>query len=302
MCAALAFTYIAISGVRASAYIAILKDILMLLAIVVTGVAVAWQVGGVHPVFDAASRQVSNTMSGSQLRFSMSTMLFQSLGFYLMPFAAQNFFTARGPDAIRRTQVVMPLYMLMYPFLVIASYYAITANLTLASPNDAFFAAVTHLLPGWLIGLVAAGAALSGLLVLAGICLAIGPIVTRNLMPNLPESRQKRAAKYVIVGYLLLSIATTMLTPNLMLTLINTTYYGVTQFLPGVLILLAGRRVRPVAVGAGMICGARDDLLRAPCRLRRHQPRPRVPRRQRTRRRGRACDAAWPSVKQYAVS
>ena len=61
----------------------------MLLAIVVTGVAVAWQVGGVHPVFDAASRQVSNTMSGSQLRFSMSTMLFQSLGFYLMPFAAQ---------------------------------------------------------------------------------------------------------------------------------------------------------------------------------------------------------------------
>ena len=90
---------------------------------------------------------------------------------------------------------------------------------------------------------------------LAGICLAIGPIVTRNLMPNLPESRQKRAAKYVIVGYLLLSIATTMLTPNLMLTLINTTYYGVTQFLPGVLILLAGRRVRPVAVGAGMICG-----------------------------------------------
>ena len=255
VCAALAFTYIAISGVRASAYIAILKDILMLLAIVVTGIAVAWQVGGVHPVFDAASRQVSNTMSGSQLRFSMSTMLFQSLGFYLMPFAAQNFFTARGPNAIRRTQVVMPLYMLMYPFLVIASYYAITANLTLASPNDAFFAAVTHLLPGWLIGLVAAGAALSGLLVLAGICLAIGPIVTRNLMPNLPESRQKRAAKYVIVGYLLLSIATTLLTPNLMLTLINTTYYGVTQFLPGVLILLARRQVRPVAVGAGMICG-----------------------------------------------
>src|SRR5207244_4334231 len=35
--AALAFTYIAISGVRASAYIAILKDILMVVAIVITG-------------------------------------------------------------------------------------------------------------------------------------------------------------------------------------------------------------------------------------------------------------------------
>jgi SSS family solute:Na+ symporter len=243
-CAALAFTYIAI-----------LKDILMLLAIVVTGVAVAWKVGSVHDVFAAASRHVSNTMNAPQLRFSMSTMLFQSLGFYLMPFATQSFFTARSPDTIRRTQVAMPLYMLMYPFLVVASYYALSANLTLASPNDAFFAAAVRLLPGWLLGLVAAGAALSGLLVLAGICLAIGPIVTRNLMPNLPESRQKRAAKYVIVGYLVLSIVTTLVTPNLMLSLINTAYYGVTQFLPGMLILLAQRRVRPAAVAAGIVCG-----------------------------------------------
>ncbi|GAB3626639.1 sodium:solute symporter [Pandoraea terrae] len=253
--AALAFTYIAISGVRASAYIAILKDILMVVAIVVTGVAVAWNVGSVHDVFHAASQQVSNSMSGDQLRFSMSTMLFQSLGFYMMPFAVQNFFTAKSPGTIRRTQVAMPLYMLMYPFLVIASYYAISANLHLSSPNDAFFAAAVNLLPGWLLGLVAAGAALSGLLVLAGICLAIGPIVTRNLLPNLPESKQKRTAKFVIVGYLLVSIVTTMLTPNLMLTLVNTTYYGVTQFVPGMVILLLQRRVRPAAVAAGIIAG-----------------------------------------------
>ena len=118
-------------------------------------------------------------------------MLFQSLGFYVMPFAVQVFFTAKTANTIRRTQVAMPLYMLMYPFLVIASYYAISQNLHLASPNEAFFAAAIRLLPGWLLGLVAAGASLSGLLVLTGICLAIGPIVTRNLLPNMPESRQK---------------------------------------------------------------------------------------------------------------
>ena len=43
--AALAFTYIAISGVRAMSYIAILKDVLMLAAIIVTGVAVGMHVG-----------------------------------------------------------------------------------------------------------------------------------------------------------------------------------------------------------------------------------------------------------------
>ncbi len=110
---------------------------------------------------------------------------------------------ATGPNTIRRTQIAVPLYLLMYPFLVIASYYAISQNLHLASPNEAFFAAAIRLLPGWLLGLVAAGASLSGLLVLTGICLAIGPIVTRNLLPNVPESRQKASAKMVIVVYLL---------------------------------------------------------------------------------------------------
>ncbi|CAB3738066.1 sodium:solute symporter family protein [Paraburkholderia rhynchosiae] len=252
--ALLAFTYIAIAGVRASAYIAVLKDILMVAAIVVTGVAVSMEVG-VTDVFHAASLHVSNRMNPHQLTFSMSTMLFQSLGFYVMPFAVQNFFTAKSANTIRRTQVAMPLYMLMYPFLVVASYYAISQNLHLASPNEAFFAAAVRLLPGWLLGLVAAGASLSGLLVLAGICLAIGPIVTRNLLPNLPETRQKKSAKMVIVLYLLISIVMTLLTPNLMLTLINTTYYGVTQFFPGVMIILFGLRVRPAAIAAGMLTG-----------------------------------------------
>lgn len=252
--AALAFTYIAISGVRATSYIAILKDILMVVAIVVTGVAVGWH-AGVGDVFLAASEQVSNQMSDTELRFSMSTMFFQAMGFYMMPFMVQNFFTARSADTIRRTQIVMPLYMLMYPFLVLASYYAISQSLDLASPNEAFFAAAIRLLPGWLVGLVAAGAALSGLLVLAGICLAIGPIVTRNLIPSLPEDKQKRASKFVIIVYLLLSIVMTLFTPNLMLTIINTAYYGVTQFFPGVLVILFQLRVRPAAIGLGIVCG-----------------------------------------------
>lgn len=252
--AALAFTYIAISGVRASAYVAVLKDILMVMAIVITGIAVSWETGVTH-VFHVASQHVSNTMSGRELTFSMSTMLFQSLGFYVMPFGVQSFFTAKSANTIRRSQVAMPLYMLMYPFLVLASYYALSQNLHLASPNEAFFAAAIRLLPGWLLGLVAAGASLSGLLVLAGICLAIGPIVTRNLLPHMPEQKQKTGAKVVIVIYLLASIVMTLATPNLMLTLINTAYYGVTQFFPGVIIILFGLRVKPVAVALGLLTG-----------------------------------------------
>ncbi|VWC76030.1 Na+/solute symporter [Burkholderia lata] len=250
----LAFTYIAISGVRASAYIAILKDILMVVAIVIVGVAVASE-AGVTEVFHAASLHVSNRMSSQQLTFAMSTIFFQALGFYMMPFAVQLFFTAKNADTIRRSQIAMPLYMLMFPFLVLASYYAISQDIKLASPNEAFFAAATHLLPGWLLGLVAAAAALAGLLVLAGICLAIGPIVTRNLLPGLPERKQKSVAKFVIAGYLVASIVMTLSMPNLMLTMMNTTYYGVTQFFPGMMAILFRARIRPAAIAAGILTG-----------------------------------------------
>jgi SSS family solute:Na+ symporter len=40
-----------------------------------------------------------------------------------------------------------------------------------------------------------------------------------------------------------------------MLTLINTTYYGVTQFFPGMMAILFGWRIRPLAVALGIACG-----------------------------------------------
>ena len=252
--AALAFAYIMIAGIRSSAYVAVLKDILMVVAIVVTGVAVAQRVG-VTTVFHEASMQVSNRMSAEQLRFAMSTILFQSLGFMVMPFGVQIFFTAKSGDTIRRTQIAMPLYMLMYPFLVVASYYAISQHYHLNSANEAFFVAANDLLPSWLLGLVAAAAALSGLLVLTGMCLAIGPIVSRNLLPTLSGQRQKSAAKMVIVLYLVASIVMTSATPTMMLTLINTTYYGVGQFFPGLIAVLFSLRIKPAAVTAGILVG-----------------------------------------------
>jgi solute:Na+ symporter, SSS family len=252
--AALALAYVMIAGIRSSAYVAVLKDTLMVVAIVATGLAVAQRVG-VTTVFHEAGLQVSNRMNPEQLRFAMSTILFQSLGFLAMPFGVQMFFTARSANTIRRSQIAMPLYMLMYPFLVVAAYYALSQHYHLKSANEAFFVAANELLPPWLLGTVAAAAGLSALLVLTGMCLAIGPIVSRNLLPGLSGAQQKLAAKVVIVVYLAVSIVMTSATPTLMLTLINLTYFGVGQFFPGLIAVLFSLRIRPTAVTAGILAG-----------------------------------------------
>lgn len=252
--AVLAFLYIAISGVHSTAAIAVLKDIIMVLAIIVTGLAVAWKFDP-QAVFETASMHVRNTMNTDELEFSISTILFQSMGFLCLPMLTQFLFTAKSDQTVRRAQIAMPLYMFMYPFLVLASYYAISVNVQLSSANDAFIVAAVNLLPGWLLGIVASGAALSGLLVLAGLCLSLGPLVTRNILPHTSEAKQKNTSRIVVVCYLFASMVLTLVTPNLMLTLINTAYYGFTQFFPALIAVVFLRNINPIALGVGILVG-----------------------------------------------
>jgi solute:Na+ symporter, SSS family len=252
--AALAFSYIVISGIRAPAYVAILKDVLLIVAVVITGGAALAQTH-LSTIFHGASPLVSNHLTAPQLRFSMSTIAFQALGFFMLPFNTQNLFTAKSEQTIRRTQMFMPLYMMMFPFLVVVAYYQLGTHAHLSSPNGAFMAAAVQLLPGWVLGIVVAGASLTGLLVLVGTSLAIGPLVTRNLFGHVPEQKQRSAAQLVIVLYLALSIVLTLLAPTLLTTVLNTAFLGITQFFPGIMAIMFFRRANPLAIAAGIIVG-----------------------------------------------
>src|SRR6201996_1224756 len=205
---AFAFAYIAISGIRASAYVAILKDVLLILAILVTAVAAVSQWSkGVDPILAAAAtnRVMQPTLKGDV--FAITTILLQSIGFSMAPQICASIFTARSASAIRRAQITMPLYMLMFPFLTLVAYYGLNHITHIETANALFPKVAGLLLPPPLTGLVLAAAALSALVVLTATCLAIGPLVTRNLMPGLGNSQQRGWSQLVMALYLLLSIA-----------------------------------------------------------------------------------------------
>jgi solute:Na+ symporter, SSS family len=187
--------------------------------------------------------------------FSVTTILLQCVGFCLVPQTCAYVFTARSAKAIRRAQITMPLYMVMFPFLTLVAYYALRHPMPLASSNDVFPAVAHALLPAPIVGLVLAGAALSGLVVVTGICLAIGPLVTRNLVPGLSNNQQRQWAKVVMALYLLLSIAGAATSSQLLITINNLFYFGITQSLPGMLGILFIRRMRASAIICGIIAG-----------------------------------------------
>ena len=77
------------------------------------------------------------TLSGNPMVFAITTIVFQSITFYL-GFSAAFLFTAKSERAIKQSTVWMPMYMLMYPFLFVASFYAMTQLPDLKDPNTVF--------------------------------------------------------------------------------------------------------------------------------------------------------------------
>jgi solute:Na+ symporter, SSS family len=254
---ALAFTYIAISGIRASAYVAVLKDILLIVAILLLAIAALAHWSGDSAATSQAGSAWRHAAQPSLKGdiFSVTTILLQSVGFCIVPQTCAYIFTARSASSVRRAQVTMPLYMLMFPFLTVVAYFALNHVAHLPSANDVFPAVARLLLPPPFVGVVMAGAALSALVVLTGVCLAIGSLVSRNLVPGLSNDQQRRWSQVVMALYLLLSIAGAATSSQLMVTINNLYYFGMTQFLPGMLGILFIRRIRPLAIVAGIVAG-----------------------------------------------
>ncbi|WP_121116125.1 sodium:solute symporter family protein [Croceibacterium ferulae] len=254
----LCFAYVVIAGLRASAFVAVLKDLLMMGSILlVGGLAIAdWQ--AVPAVAQAVPAPAATQ---PDMVFAISTILLQAVGFTMIPQNWAFLFSAKNPQAIRRAQVAAPLYMLMFPLLMATATYAQGHGIVPSEPDYVFLAVAEVLLHPAAMGLVMAAVALSGLVILSSVCLAIGPLVTRNLAPNLGSAAQQRWSRWVVAAFLLLSLLSAESGGTLMARLNNLFYFGVVQTLPGFIAALLLPRVPVAAVIGGIVAG--DGLVLA---------------------------------------
>ena len=261
--AALALLFLMLSGVRAPAFVSYVKDTALLLGAVLIGLAAVIETGGTEKLFAAAAASGGgstshSTVTGSSLTFVLTTIVFQSVGFFIFPIIVQAVLAAKSEATIKRVAKFNPLYMLMYPFLVAAAFGAVTllpTKLEGTESDQVLLQLSRQLLPDWLTGVVAGGAALCAIVVLCGAALGIGAIVSRNIIPGIPESRQRVWVRGVVVAYLGISLLLTLATPQLLLTLVNTAYYGVTQAAVVFATMVFGWKLRPAALAMGVVLG-----------------------------------------------
>lgn len=251
----LAFLYVAVSGIRSPAYVSVIKDTLMVITVAAVGIAVLFATHGSGAATTPLHiTPAMSTIQGSAMTFTMTTIIFQAFVFYL-GLGAMYILPAKSERAVKSSTVWMPLYMLIYPLLVLVSLYALQKYPGVDNPNTIFMVTARGLLPDWLVGIVASGAALSGLLVLAATALAIGGLVSRNLFSGLGPHAQRRWSTVFVAAFLVLGALLTLYASTLMLTVLNLFYGLVAQVVPAFVAVLFLRRVPAAAITTGMIVG-----------------------------------------------
>ncbi|MCH4022992.1 MAG: sodium:solute symporter [Acetobacter sp.] len=250
--ALLTFSWLAFSGVRGPAFVSAIKDTIVIVAIVLIAVAVLHK-SSWHALAAASRAMPLSTPQGNV--YAITTIFTQAIGFCVAPQTIAFIFTAKSARTVRRNQIIMPLYMLMFPLLLLSALYAGASGLKVTGQNSVFITVASTLLPSWGFALVAAACTLSALVILAGICLSIGSLVTHNLIKNVPDNRQKFYAKIVITIYLAFSVYAAMHFSALMPVLTTVYYFGIVQLVPAILCMVLNLSVSPRFIAAGFIGG-----------------------------------------------
>lgn len=262
--AIIAFIFIAAAGIRSSAYVSILKDFLLIGAVVaVGGVAIYASPNGVSGIFHSVADKmpkmltVTTTPITAGATFTISTILFQMLGFYMLPFTLQGTLSSKSAKNLRKNAIVMPIYMVMFPFLVFAAYFALVNIPGLEKADFALLAVAVKHLPSWVIGMLAGGGALTAILVMAFTALSVGGLFSKNILgvinPDMGQKQMVRWTQVVTAIFLAAGVIMTLYYPALMAGVITVSYSGLTQTFVGILFAFIWKGSTKWGVGAGLM-------------------------------------------------
>jgi solute:Na+ symporter, SSS family len=210
-----AFTYS--SGLRAPAAIAIVKDTLIFLTVIVVIIAVPLKMGGYGAIFAAVPPQKlllaepQGLTTGSYGVYA-TLALGSAFALLLYPHSMTGILSASSAHAVRRNAAMLPAYSLMLGLLALLGFMAIAAGVDKLPEYAAGFkqfknnfavpALLLHMFPSWFVGVAFAAIGIGALVPAAIMSIAAANLFTRNvykefLRPNCTDVEESQMAKWV---------------------------------------------------------------------------------------------------------
>jgi len=264
---ALVAAFVFASGVRAVAWVSVMKDFLLLSAALAIGIGVPYiHFGGIGPMFAALVRAKPDhlVMPGATKNLGhgwyMSTVLLTSLGFYMWPQAFGSSFTAKSGNTLRRNAVIMPLYGITLPLIFLVGFAAILVVPGLSNGDLSLLTVVRRTFPAWFLGVIGGAGALTAMVPAAIQILTAATLFAKNLYrpifaPEMSDQQVAKLAKTMVLVITAVALFFAIYSSTTLVALLLLGYAGVTQFFPGVVLGLYSRRVTMAGVLSGMVVG-----------------------------------------------
>ena len=269
---ALVAAFVYSSGLRGAAWISIVKDLLLLFAVVFMGIALPYMYfGGIDKMFDVliAAKPAHLVLPGSTKvmgdSWFISTVLLTSLGFYMWPHLFGVIFSARSGNTLRRNAVFMPLYTITLPFIFLVGFTALLVVPGLSNGDLSLLTVVQKSFPAWFLGIIGAAGALTAMVPAAVLILAAATLFAKNfwrpvISPGMSDDQVATLAKALVIVVTAIALYLAIYSSSTLVSLLLTGYSGVTQFFPGVTLGLFWKRVTMPGVFAGLVVGVATVL------------------------------------------
>jgi solute:Na+ symporter, SSS family len=210
-----AYTYT--SGLRAPAAIAIIKDTLIYLTIIVAVIVIPIKLGGFGAIFGAVphDKLLLKPPDGDSLnQFSAYATLAvgSALALFLYPHSVTATLSSASGNTVRRNMALLPAYTLVLGLLALLGFMALAAGVKDMPQYAEYFkhygtnyavpALLTEMFPSWFLGVALAAIGIGALVPAAIMSIAASNLYTRNIhrafiARNIDHRQETKVAKIV---------------------------------------------------------------------------------------------------------
>ncbi|HEY1856333.1 sodium:solute symporter family protein [Acidocella sp.] len=250
--AAVVTLYVIISGIRGSAWTAIVKDIMIISVAAFLGFYLPIHYyGGLGNLFAAVNTAKPGFLAfaahGQSLSWFVSTSLLTALGFFMWPHSLGACFTARDASVFRKNAIVLPIYQLVMLFVFFVGFTAVLVvpGLKGAATNMALLKITVATFPPWMVGVVGATGVLTALVPGSLIMMSAATLFSRNVIAMLrggqSDETTVRQAKFLVPVVAIIGCYFAIAGNSTIVALLLMGYNFVTQFFPALVCSLLRR-------------------------------------------------------------
>jgi SSS family solute:Na+ symporter len=260
-----AFVYT--SGIRGSAWVSVIKDVMMIVAVGVVGLGVPRiYFGGIGKMFRTLIAQKPDHLvfpgaaPTMDTLWVMSTVLLTGMGFYMWPHVFGSAFSAKSDKIIKRNAIIMPFYQIPILLVFMVGFSAFLALPGLKNGDLAFLELVHKTYPSWFLGFIGAAGAVTAMVPASILVLFASTLLAKNVYqagfnPSASEAAVMRLSRAMVFVITATALIFALFLPNALVNLLLIGYDGVSQFFPGVVLGLFWKRVSRRGVICGLLTG-----------------------------------------------